>query len=515
MLLHPTSLPGPFGVGDLGPEAYRFADFLARAGQSWWQMLPVSPPGGGNSPYDSPSSFAGSWLLISLEELARVGWVDRLWLNHPRSLASAERALYADAIAFRMPVLRQAYSRFQEKAPGRERERFRAFVRGNADWLSDYALYVSVKQSFGGLPWTQWPKPLRTRQRASLREARRALANEIGYHEFLQYQFDRQWSMLRAYCHERGIRLLGDIPMFVKHDGADTWANQRLFNLDGAGQPRVTAGVPPDYFSRSGQLWGNPVYRWKALKRIGYAWWIAKLRRALQRFDVVRLDHFIGFHRVWQVPAGAKTAKKGRFVGVPGADFLAHAGRALGGLPFLAEDLGIVTPQVHALRDRFRLPGMRVLAFAFDSRTSDHQPHRYPRRTVVYTGTHDNDTMVGWLSARSPEKNAGAARALREAQARALRYAGGDGKEAHWALIRLALMSVADLAVTPLQDMLGLGSEGRMNIPGTPSGNWEWRVRSDQLSASLAERMAQLCADYERVPVSTSRPGRRKQRSEG
>lgn len=507
ILLHPTSLPGPHGVGDLGPEAHRFVDFLARSGQRYWQMLPVAPLGAGASPYDSPSAFAGSPLLISLEVLVERGLLEPGEILDPRRFASSRRARYAAAVRYRERRLRQAFARFEARRGEGERRDLRQFAEQEASWLSDYALFRALKSAHGVAAWTAWPAELKRREPPALERARRDLEVEVRYHEFLQFEFARQWSALRAHANQRGVKLLGDVPMFVAHDGSDVWAHQAIFQLDERGEQRVVAGVPPDYFSQDGQRWGNPLYDWNVLRETGYAWWIARLKTTLGRFDALRLDHFIGFHRYWEIPGHSQSAREGRFVGVPGEDFFAKVQGALGALPFIAEDLGLVTPEVAALRDRFELPGMRVLEFAFVDSSRDYQPHRFPVRAVVYTGTHDNDTVVGWLTAHERATSEEQARALREERQRALSYAGSDGREAHWDLIRVALMSVANTAIFPLQDLLGLGTEARMNIPGTSAGNWEFRALSSEFGLALADRMAGLCETYERVPADIRRTG--------
>lgn len=496
VLVHPTSLPGPFGAGDLGPTAHGFLEFLARAGQSWWQMLPVGPPGAGNSPYNSASTFAGSPALVSLELLARDGLLRADEIAAPRSLARG-RAHLSDTARFRDPRLRRAFMRFAGRADPADQRRLDAFRARSATWLPDYALFSALKRAQRGAPWVRWERPLRLRHVRAMERARRRLADEIAFHEFVQMAFDDQWRELRQRAVEHGVRLLGDVPMFVAYDGADVWANQGLYFLDAAGQRRVVAGVPPDAFSSTGQLWGNPLYRWRVMEQRGFDWWIARLSAVLARFDAVRLDHFIGFRRYWEVPAGARSATRGRFVRVPGEALFDRVRSALGALPFVAEDLGIVTDEVRALRDRFDLPGMRVLQFAFDSdEPNEYLPHRYPRHSVVYTGTHDNDTTASWVQARGP---IGAAR-----RARLQRYLGGLGPEPWWDMVRLALASVSDTAIFPLQDLLGLGNRGRMNVPGTRRGNWDWRFGAEQLSSSVAERMAGLCETYERLPPRRS-----------
>ena len=508
ILLHPTSLPGPHGVGDLGPEAYLFVNFLARAGQRYWQMLPVGPLGGGASPYDSPSAFAGNPLLISLELLAERGLLERSEIVDPRSFASARHARFSAARRYRERRLRRAFARFQERLGDGERGELAHFVHEQRHWLPDYALFSALKAARGGESWTTWPSELKQREGSALEAARRDLAAEVQYHEFLQFEFARQWSKLREYANSRGVKLLGDVPMFVAHDGSDVWAHQAIFQLDEHGQQRVVAGVPPDYFSAEGQRWGNPLYDWNVLRETGYAWWMNRFKSTLERFDALRLDHFIAFHRYWEIPANSPSAREGRFVGVPGEDFFEKVRSTLGHLPFIAEDLGLITPEVGALRDRFEMPGMRVLEFAFvDPNSREYQPHRFPKRTVVYTGTHDNDTVVGWLAGHERARTEHDERALRAERERALAYAGSDGREAHWDMIRLALMSAADTAIFPLQDLLGQGAEARMNVPGTASGNWEYRALPNEIDLAVADRMASLCETYERIPADIRRTG--------
>jgi 4-alpha-glucanotransferase len=498
VLLHLTSLPGPHGHGDLGPAAHRFARFLRDAGQRWWQMLPVVPPGAGNSPYVSVSSSAGGALLISLDGLVAEGWLAEADLAAPRSLTGA-RAQYARAASFRATRLRKAFANFVTRPT--QRRQLQRYRERNQDWLDDYALFRALQHAHGGATWTDWDRALRDRQSSALNRARRQLSDELRYHAFLQYVFDRQWLALQRHCRTLGLRLLGDVPMFVAHDSADVWANRELFDLDRRGCARAVAGVPPDAFSRTGQLWGNPLYCWERLRESEFAWWVARLRRNLRRFDAVRLDHFIGFHRCWRVAAGARTAKRGRFVRVPGARLLGTLEASLGGLPFVAEDLGLLTPEVHALRDQFELPGMRVLQFGFDDDAGRHyQPHRYPPRCIAYTGTHDNDTVVGWYRSLPPPGNAEARRRALERRRYVLRYVGGGATEIHWQLIRVVLASAANTAIFPMQDLLGLDSRARMNTPGTARGNWEWRLAADQLDPRVAERLGRMCDDYERIP---------------
>jgi 4-alpha-glucanotransferase len=507
VLLHPTSLPGPHGNGDLSEMAARFVKYLASAGQTWWQMLPVGPPGRGNSPYDSESSFAGSPLLVSLVELVKDGWLDRSDLAAPTALGGG-RVDYDAAWHFREPRLRRAAERFRRKGGFQCRE-FKDFRGGAAGWLGDYALFSALRAAHHRAPWTEWDRGLAARQPAAIARARRTLEEEIGYHEFVQYCFERQWKRLRAVCERHGVRLLGDVPMFVAHDSAEVWSHREVFRLDPEGRPLVVAGVPPDCFSRHGQLWGNPIYRWDVLALTEFSWWVERLACVLGRFDAVRLDHFIGFHRYWEVAAGARTARRGRFVLVPGAGLLATVESKLGRLPLVAEDLGLVVPEVAALRDQFDLPGMRVLEFGFGDAPGDrdHLPHRYPRRLVAYTGTHDNDTLVGWFRQRGPRGDTRARREADARRARVLRYTGSDGREIHWDLIRLVMLSAADTVILPLQDLLGLDSRARMNVPGVPTGNWEWRARPEHLCRAVALRLRELTETFDRAPPAEA-PGR-------
>lgn len=492
VLLHLTSLPGPHGNGDLGPAAREVAEWMARAGQRWWQMLPVGPVGAGFSPYDARSSFAGEPMLVSLEELAKEGLLDAADLEAPRALAG-RKSLFAESRAFRMPRLRKAFERFELRG-ARARKQLDSFAAKH-EWLADYVLFTALEARFHAASWSEWPAELRDRKPAALERARQELAEELRFHTFLQLQFDRQWQQLRTFCAGLKLQLIGDLPQFVGHQCAEVWARPELFHLDKQGCRKVVAGVPPDAFSETGQLWGNPLYRWPRMQAEGYRWWIERLRAVLSRFDVVRLDHFIGFTRYWEVDAAAPTAEHGRFVRVPGEDFLATVQRELG-LPFIAEDLGVLTDRVHALRDEFRLPGMRILQFAFGGSEGDraYQPHRYPPLSVAYTGTHDNETLVGWLRSEDPATAASAQRALR--------YAGGPTdptkKDAHWSILRLLAMSPANIVIVPLQDLLGQDAKSRMNIPGTAEGNWDYRVLPKELDLAVSERWGELCELYER-----------------
>jgi 4-alpha-glucanotransferase len=494
ILLHPTSLPGPHGSGDLGPEAHSFIDFLARASQRWWQMLPVAPPGYGESPYSAQSAFAGSPMLVSPELLAADGLVDAA-VETRSHMPASERVDFAGAGARRAALLQAAFAAF------RPDDAFDRFCVEEAWWLDDFALFRALKQAHGGLQWTLWDADVRMRRPRAIAAAKSELAERIAFEKFVQFAFDRQFGQLRAYAHGRGVGLVGDVPIFVAHDSADVWQNPDLFFLDEKGEPTVVAGVPPDYFSATGQRWGNPLYRWGRMQRTGYDWWIRRFRATLRRFDAVRLDHFIGFKRSWQIPASEPTAVRGRWAKGPGSDLFDVVKASLGELPLIAEDLGVVTRSVHALRDAYRLPGIKVLQFAFgdDPSADSFLPHNYRRRSVVYTGTHDNDTSLGWF--RDP---GGAGRPRTPAQAqeerdRALLYLGSDGTEIHWSMIRTALASVARLAILPLQDVLGLGSEARMNRPGQSQGNWGWRFGRKALTPELENRLGMLTHSFGRA----------------
>jgi 4-alpha-glucanotransferase len=503
ILLHVTSLPGPHGNGDLGNEAHRFVDWLARAQQKFWQMLPVGPCGYGNSPYSAQSAFAGNPLLIALEPLVARGWLAASALDGAAQLP-VERVDYGATERFRTKCLRSAFEN------GARDPSFATYCEQHRGWLDDYALFRALKSAHGEAEWTRWRPELRDRLPDALAQARGELADEIAFRSFEQWLFDEQWSALRSDCHQRGIALIGDIPIFLAHDSADVWQHRELFHLDDAGQLSFVSGVPPDYFSVTGQRWGNPLYHWDKLRDTGYRFWVDRMRSMLARFDVVRLDHFIGFHRYWEIPGTESTAENGCWRPGPGAELFETLGRELGSLPLIAEDLGAVTPEVTALRDQFGLPGIRVLQFAFgnDAAAHDFLPHNYPRAAVVYTGTHDNDTVRGWFEARDelaagPEHSSTRSpEQVAKEQRAALAYLGAaDGSNIHWDMIRMGSLSVANTAIFPLQDVLGLGSEARMNWPGRAEGNWEWRVRAGAASPAVAERLADVTRSYERQPT--------------
>jgi 4-alpha-glucanotransferase len=499
-LLHPTSLPGRFGIGDLGAEAYRFIDFLKDAGQRLWQVLPLGPTGYGDSPYQCFSAFAGNPLLISLERLVEKGLLPAAVLRNTPGFPD-EEADYGRVIPWKMALLATAGREFLAYATAETRARFEAFCSDHAAWLDDYSLFMAQKFAHGQeFIWTGWDPAIRARQPQAIDECRRRLAAEIDLHRFYQFEFFEQWNALKQHCTACGIRVMGDVPIYVAHDSADVWAHTEYFELDKNGDPAAVAGVPPDYFSATGQLWGNPLYRWDVLARSGYRWWIDRLAAALVTVDLIRLDHFRGFEAYWAVSAGEKTAVNGRWIKGPGAAFLEAAVKALGELPLVAENLGVITPEVEAIRNQFGFPGMSILQFAFgkDPQAPDFRPHNYPRARVAYTGTHDCDTTVGWWTSAGKGESTRTGEDIRKERDYARLYLNLDGQEIHWAFIRALMASVADTVVFPLQDVLGLGSEARMNLPATPSGNWRWRVRGGALTPQVSRRLRELTGIYER-----------------
>jgi 4-alpha-glucanotransferase len=494
ILLHLTSLPGQFGIGDLGAEARKFVDFLVASGQSLWQILPLGPTGYGDSPYQSLSAFAGNTLLISPAQLLADGLLaaeDIPPIGFPQA-----RVDFGRVIAFKRMILERAFARFREKPFG-FREEFERFCEWAASWLDDYALFRALKEAHGEAPWNLWDKAFARRQ--ELAQARAQLRERIEAHKFHQFLFFKQWLALKSYCNERGVKIIGDVPLFVAYDSADVWANPHLFKLDENGAPKVVAGVPPDYFSATGQLWGNPIYDWDRLKSEGFHWWIERVRWTLQLVDIVRLDHFRGFVACWEVPGEDKTAERGRWVEAPGNELLSALTEELGQLPFIAEDLGFITTDVIALRDHFGFPGMRILQYAFGGDSRDQNlPHNYPRNAVVYTGTHDNDTVIGWFNGRVGVDSTRGAEQIERERRFCMKYLNTDGREINWDFIRAAFASVADLAIVPLQDVLGLGSEARMNLPASAEGNWSWRYTPDSLTEEHSRRLRELSELYGR-----------------
>ncbi len=486
ILLHPTSLPGPFGIGDFGPQAYRFADFLEAAGMHIWQVLPLSPTGYGDSPYQSFSAFAGNPLLISPEILMEEGLITAAppepVPDFPPHTVEFERV-----IPWKFSILREAFERFR---PGADYDTFRD---DNAAWLDSYVRFAALKDANGLIEWTRWNVRIDADPR------------EMEFHRFLQYEFFREWRRLKSYCRRKGIRVMGDIPIYVAHDSADVRDHPELFELDEKGRPTVVAGVPPDYFSADGQLWGNPIYRWERIARTGFQWWIDRLRHTFGMFDMVRLDHFRGFEAYWEVAAGETTARNGRWVKGPGAALFEAAEKELGPLPIVAENLGVITPEVEAIRHQFNYPGMSVLQFAFgnDPQAPTFRPHNYPREVAAYTGTHDNDTTVGWWNSKAASGSTRTEADIEKEGAFTRAYLNTDGREIQWAFIRAIVASVADTAVAPMQDVLGLGSEARMNLPGSTRNHWRWRMLPDAITPQIEKRLAELNSLYERQGPAT------------
>jgi 4-alpha-glucanotransferase len=494
ILLHPTSLPSVGGVGDFGPAAYEFADFLAACRQGVWQVLPLGPVGYGNSPYSSISAFAGNSLMISLERLADHGWLDHSHLS--RIPQSAGDINYDEVCAYKVPLLGRAAGNFLKSASSSQRNRFERFCAETRWWLEDFVLFDSIRDHHKAENWNQWPRELARREPQALDRVRQELAEELDVRRAIQFAFFEQWHSLRAYCHSRSIRIAGDIAIFVNYDSADVWTNPQLFRLDEELVPQVVSGVPPDAFSTTGQRWGNPLYRWEVMREHGYHWWIQRMRWALETCDYIRIDHFRGFEAFWEIPANEPTAIHGRWVEGPKDEIFDKLREALGGLPFFAEDLGFITPEVHALRDRLDMPGMAVMQFGFgDPGAHIYLPHRLTPNRVIYTGTHDNDTMVAWWKCCTDYER-------RCAQS----YLGRIDGDVHWAFIRAAQASVANLCIVPLQDVLGLGSEARMNIPSRADGNWKWRYQPGVLTHDLAERLAVLAEVTDRLPPACPAP---------
>lgn len=487
ILLHPLSLPSRGGIGDLGPAAYEFIDFLAEARQGLWQVLPLNPPANGNSPYSSTSAFAGNPLLISLERLAEKGWLDSGALSLCDNVGPID---YEQVNRCKLPLLWQAAKNFLDRANGEARAAFEAFCQENSWWLEDYVLFDALRQRHGN-NWSQWPSPLARHEAVTLDAATQDLANELALRRVAQFFFWEQWHAIHKYCARKKIRVVGDIAIFVDYDSADVWAHRDLFRLrDSDLQPEVVSGVPPDYFSATGQRWGNPLYNWDAIRRTGYRWWVQRLRWATDTCDFIRLDHFRGFAQFWEIPAHEPTAIKGRWVDGPGDELFHKLKEELGGLPFFAEDLGMITPDVLALRDRHDIPGMAVLQFAFgDTDAHAYLPHRSSANRVIYSGTHDNDTTVGWWSSLG-EKERSAALAL----------IGPCEDGPNWGLIRLAQSSPANFSVVPLQDVLGLGSEARLNTPSTHTGNYHWRCQPGSLKPELARKLSAIAEVTDRLP---------------
>ncbi len=514
ILLHPTSLPGRHGIGDLGAEAYRFAHFLASSGIKIWQVLPLGPTGYGDSPYQCFSAFAGNPLLISLDMLVEEG------LLEPRDIASPpkfdpEKIDFGAVLAHKLPILKKAYANFKRAAGTPGWDEFQDFCSKNRHWLEDYALFRAVKDAHDGVTWTQWDGPIARYEPEAREYWRERLKDEIQMRRFWQFEFYKQWHLLRKFCNDAGISIMGDIPIFVAHDSADVWGNRKLFLLDGEGHPSAVAGVPPDYFSATGQLWGNPLYRWDLMAENGYRWWIERFRATFGQVDLIRLDHFRGFDAYWEVPGHETTAINGKWSKGPGAALFEAVEKALGELPLIAENLGWITPEVEGLRRRFEFPGMAILQFAFgtDAQASDFIPHNHTRDLVVYTGTHDNDTTVGWWTSTGGADSTRTAADIEKERDFTRRYLATDGREIHWSFIRAVMQSVAQIAVVPLQDVFGLGSEARMNLPGRPSGNWHWRFRGERLTKDIQNRLLEMTYLYGRRP-RVAKPAEKAEKAE-
>jgi 4-alpha-glucanotransferase len=492
ILLHPTSLPSPYGIGDLGRDAYAFIDFLQATDQTYWQILPLGPTGYGNSPYMCFSAIAGNPLLISPTELVAAGFCHGTDLDSSPGFRS-DRVDFNAVIAWKTTLYHRAHDRFQHSATPEQQAEFKQFCQERVHWLEDYALFMALHDHQPELSWYEWAPDLARREPQALIHHQEQLKTEIQYHQFLQFCFFTQWSKLREYAHDRGIQIIGDIPIYVAHNSADVWANQDLFQLDPkTGAAALMAGVPPDYFSETGQLWGNPVYDWERSSDTNFNWWIQRFESLLKLVDIIRVDHFRGFQAFWAVEQGEETAINGRWIQAPGHELFKTLLKKWGKLPILAEDLGVITPDVEALRDGFNFPGMKVLQFAFGSdRNNPFLPYNYGRNFVVYTGTHDNDTTVGWFDKLGDRE-----------RDRVSQYLGiVDRSQIHWQLINLAMGSIADTAIIPLQDLFGLGTDARMNFPGIAEGNWEWRYQSHALDEHLQQRLKSVTDIYGRSPL--------------
>jgi len=499
ILLHVTSLPEGHGIGDLGDSAHDFVEFLAASGQKIWQVLPLGPTGYGDSPYQLFSAFAGNPLLIDLNSLRSQGLLSLQDLPAASSLPE-DHVEYGHVIEIKQALLGKAAHAFLTDGARAERGFFEMFCKQNSDWLDDYALFMACKNTNKNAVWADWEAGIRRRDLLSLAEWRERLAPQIEIHKFAQFEFFRQWEKLKLHCRRYGIAIMGDVPIYVAHDSADVWSHPELFRLDGQSRPLAVAGVPPDYFSATGQLWGNPLYRWDVSAASGHRWWIERFRASLKLFDLVRLDHFRGFEAYWEVPADASTAESGTWVKGPGAEFFRTVKAELKVLPFVAENLGVITPEVEALRREFGFPGMSLLQFAFgnDPQGPSFRPHNYSRELVAYTGGHDNDTTVGWWTSSGIGESTRTSEDIRKEREFTRAYLGFENEPVNWVFIRTVLASVAEVAIVPLQDVLGLGSEARMNLPGTVSGNWKWRFKPGTLTKDLSERLRRLTFMYDR-----------------
>ncbi|MEO5859049.1 MAG: 4-alpha-glucanotransferase [Pyrinomonadaceae bacterium] len=499
ILLHPTSLPGEFGIGDLGPSAYEFVDLLAEAGQKYWQILPLGPTGFGDSPYQCFSAFAGNTLLISPEMLVNDEFLDVSILNDRPDFPD-DKVDFGGVYKWKNSILPEAYRAFHQTTSVDLRGRFEKFNQENGWWLEDYAAFRAIKAEQKGNAWYKWPDPLKLRIPEAVAAESERLYEQIQSEKLYQFIFYLQWGRLKDYATSKGIQMIGDIPIFVALDSSDVWCNQDKFKLNIDGSPKVVAGVPPDYFSKTGQLWGNPIYDWDAMRNDGFGWWISRVAATLRTVDIVRVDHFRGFAAAWEVPGGDETAENGRWVEVPGRELFSALNQALGELPIIAEDLGVITPDVEELRDGFGFPGMRILQFAFGGDAKNHDlPHNYIENCIAYTGTHDNDTTVGWWFSQAGAGSTRNATDISHEHDFCLKYLDTDGTDINWDLIRALWASVGHTAIAPLQDIIGLGTEGRMNLPASTSGNWVWRFRNGAISAAMVAKLRELTETYGRL----------------
>lgn len=500
ILLHPTSLPGPYGIGDFGPQAYEFVDFLVAAGQGLWQVLPLGPTGYGDSPYACYSAFAGNTLLINPDRLVREGLLDKADLTPSSTSASTRRVDFGAANELKEQLLRKAYERYTKTTDTALRSAFETFAQKEAHWLEDYALFRALKDAHGGVAWNEWEPSLIRRVPSALARARDQYHEAVEAQMFYQFLFFRQWFALKNYCNEREILIIGDLPIFVALDSADVWTNPEQFKLDKQGKPVVVAGVPPDYFSTTGQLWGNPLYNWDHMQEDGFEWWIERVRATFKVVDIARVDHFRGFAACWEIPGGDLTAERGQWVEAPGSELFMTVRKTLGELPIIAEDLGVITPDVVALRDEFGFPGMRILQFGFSSDAKNIDlPHNYVPNVVAYTGTHDNDTTVGWFESVAGAGSTRTAKQIERERKFCMHYLNTGGAEIHWDFIRSVMASVANTAIVPLQDLLGLGTEARMNLPNSTQGNWAFRFDSASLTDETGARLKDLTELYGRT----------------
>lgn len=488
-LVHPTSFPSKYGMGDLGHEAYDFINFLEETGQTVWQVLPLGPTGYGNSPYASYSAFAGNPYLISPDKLEEKGYISNEDLSDA-VLPVTTQADYEGAYQKKDKLYEKAFENFRASQTKEEAKKLTDFKKRNSYWLEDYTVFMACSISNNRNTWNTWEKGLAQRKPVALEKARKEFAEEIEFHTWLQFEFFQQWNLLKEYANSKNIRVVGDIPIFVDHNSADVWSHPKFFAVDKQGNRLRVAGVPPDYFSETGQLWGNPLYEWKTLKRDDFSWWVERFRQMFELFDAIRVDHFRGFDEYWEVKASEETAINGEWVKAPGVDLFTTIKKKLGSLPIIAEDLGLMTQGVEDLRDEFNFPGMKILQFAFDSdSTNSFLPHNYSQNCVTYTGTHDNDTTIGWYNS-APDVE----------QHRARQYTRSDGREIHWELIRIGMLSVADQAIFPLQDFMNLDSTHRMNIPGTVGDNWMWRYTPEMLNNVDKQRIRDMIEMSNRLP---------------